>query len=146
MLTVSNSVPQFFTCCSSGLLYIVFMRAHNENAFIQLVKRKQAMILRSGEIFKLDRRSGQWKRADLSIRKSGYRVVHYRGHGINAHRLVWTYYNGFIPDDMVVHHRNAIKWDNHIDNLDLVTQSENIAEAHKHRLRNVVNTYQIRTS
>lgn len=44
---------------------------------------------------------------------------------IRFNRLVWISENGIIPDGHVIHHRNNIKTDNRIENLELVTAAEN---------------------
>jgi len=51
-----------------------------------------------------------------------------------AHRLVWQWFNGDIPDGMVVNHRNGIKDDNRPKNLELVSMSDNISHAHTNGL------------
>lgn len=42
-----------------------------------------------------------------------------------AHRIVWTHFNGPIPDGMTINHKNGIKPDNRPLNLELATYSEN---------------------
>jgi hypothetical protein len=42
-----------------------------------------------------------------------------------AHRLIWEYVNGPIPDGLFIDHINGIRNDNRIDNLRLVTTAEN---------------------
>jgi hypothetical protein len=42
-----------------------------------------------------------------------------------AHRIAWEAFNGKIPDDLQINHRNGIKHDNRLDNLEVVTPSEN---------------------
>lgn len=49
--------------------------------------------------------------------------------GALAHRVVWVYYNGAIPDGFQINHMNGIKADNRLVNLELVTQSQNIRHA-----------------
>lgn len=44
---------------------------------------------------------------------------------IMAHRLVWICLVGEIPDEMVINHRNGIKSDNRLENLECVSVSEN---------------------
>lgn len=43
-----------------------------------------------------------------------------------GHRLIWETFRGPIPPGMQINHINAIKWDNHIENLEVVTPRENI--------------------
>jgi len=42
-----------------------------------------------------------------------------------AHRLIWEYVNGSIPDGYFIDHINGIRNDNRIENLRLVTTAEN---------------------
>lgn len=44
---------------------------------------------------------------------------------IFVHRLVWITFMGEIPDDLQIDHFNRIKDDNRLENLRLVTPSEN---------------------
>ena len=43
-----------------------------------------------------------------------------------VHRLLWEAFNGSIPEGMVINHINEIKTDNRLENLNIVTQKENI--------------------
>lgn len=47
--------------------------------------------------------------------------------GILVHRLVWELFNGPIPQGFEIDHINAVKDDNRLVNLRLVTHSENLA-------------------
>ena len=47
----------------------------------------------------------------------------------SAHRLAWEAFNGPIPDDLQINHKNGVKHDNRLDNLEIVTQSENTKHA-----------------
>jgi hypothetical protein len=42
-----------------------------------------------------------------------------------AHRVVWIAANGLIPDGLQINHRNRLRWDNRIDNLELVAVTGN---------------------
>lgn len=42
-----------------------------------------------------------------------------------VHRIVWAAFNGPIPDGMQINHKNGIKHDNRLENLEVVTPSEN---------------------
>lgn len=48
-----------------------------------------------------------------------------------VHRLVWEAFNGEIPKNLEINHKNGIKHDNRLENLELVTKSENIRHAIK---------------
>ena len=45
---------------------------------------------------------------------------------IYVHRKVWEEHHGPIPSGMHIHHINGIKDDNRIENLELVTHTENM--------------------
>lgn len=46
-----------------------------------------------------------------------------------VHRLIWQSFNGPIPDGFVINHKNGIKHDNRLSNLEIVTPSENTKHA-----------------
>ena len=68
-------------------------------------------------------------------KQKGYIIVDVYGIGaIRAHRLIWIHHHGLIPPNMVINHINGIKDDNRIENLELVSQKENMQHAFKTRL------------
>lgn len=52
-----------------------------------------------------------------------------------AHRLVWQYLHGDIPEGLVINHKNGLKDDNRPDNLELETHSGNSKHAYRTGLR-----------
>ena len=61
-----------------------------------------------------------------TIRKNdGYINVSVFGKLYPAHRVAYALYNGTCPDDMEIDHINHVRSDNRIDNLRLVSKSEN---------------------
>lgn len=52
--------------------------------------------------------------------KAGYIRIKYDGKLVMMHRLVWQVANGAIPNGMEVHHKNGVKSDNRIENLELL--------------------------
>lgn len=63
----------------------------------------------------------------------GYLLVNVRVGGktqvAQAHRLVYRHHHGPLPEGLQINHINGIKDDNRIDNLELVTPSENALHA-----------------
>lgn len=57
--------------------------------------------------------------------KDGYLRVQCKGKTYKVHRLVYEAFNGPIPVNLVVDHINRVRWDNRLDNIRIVTQSEN---------------------
>lgn len=51
-----------------------------------------------------------------------------RGYG---HRLVWRAFRGDIPKGLEINHRNGIRDDNRLENLELVTRSDNMVHGHR---------------
>jgi hypothetical protein len=46
-----------------------------------------------------------------------------------AHRLVWEAFNGAIPDNLEINHKNGKRSDNRLANLELLTKSQNCIHA-----------------
>lgn len=63
--------------------------------------------------------------AGCLCKHSGYVKLGLSGKMHLAHRLVWEMFNGSIPDGLEIDHINHIRNDNRIENLRLVTPSEN---------------------
>jgi hypothetical protein len=59
--------------------------------------------------------------------KPGVKNKHY----FRVHRLIWEAFNGAIPDGYVVDHINGDKKDNRLENLQLLTWSENLLKYHR---------------
>ena len=55
----------------------------------------------------------------------GYRQVQVDGKLIYEHRVIYEMHNGPIPDGMQIDHINGVRKDNRIENLRVVTPSEN---------------------
>lgn len=53
----------------------------------------------------------------------------------SVHRLIVTHFIGAIPDGMVVNHKDGNKLNNRVDNLEIVSQSENQKHAFRHGLQ-----------
>lgn len=61
-----------------------------------------------------------------------YCIINYRGFNIRFHRLVYMYHTReFIPEGLYINHIDGNKQNNHYNNLELVTQSENMKHAYQ---------------
>lgn len=62
--------------------------------------------------------------------RNGYYVVRKSIKGktyyFMEHRIIWCWHNGEIPEDKVINHIDFDRANNHIENLELVTQLENV--------------------
>lgn len=52
-----------------------------------------------------------------------------------VHRVVWVAFNGEIPEGLEINHIDGVKANNHLDNLEVVTPSENMQHALRIGLR-----------
>lgn len=60
----------------------------------------------------------------------GYHRIHFNGHAIQAHRLVWIAFNDTIQENLQINHIDGNKINNHIDNLEVVSNAGNMQHAY----------------
>lgn len=60
-----------------------------------------------------------------TINSRGYRHIRIDNNFYQAHRLIWIFFNGAIPEDCVIDHMNRDRSDNRIENLRVLSVSEN---------------------
>lgn len=93
---------------------------------------------RSGRVFDVP------KPKDGFSKRRGYLGVEVCSGGkkstLSAHRVVWEAFNGPIPPGMQINHKNGIKDDNRLSNLEVVTPSQNTRHAFTHLGREPVRT------
>jgi hypothetical protein len=89
-----------------------------------------------GRLARIKTRGGRptWRILKATPGNMGYVRYALVGHNymrrdLMAHRLAWAAFNGPIPDDLQINHKNGVKHDNRLDNLEIVTQSENTKHA-----------------
>ncbi len=70
-----------------------------------------------------------------TLSRNGYLTLRGYCNGKRArftvHRMIWVYHHGDIPNGMTINHINGLKTDNRIENLELMTVSENTSHSHK---------------
>lgn len=63
----------------------------------------------------------------FSLRNNGY-LARTDGDRELMHRYVWRFYNGEIPSNHDIHHRNENKLDNRLENLELISKAEHTSK------------------
>lgn len=78
------------------------------------------------------------KKHDITAKvKDGYIVVGFNYKCYKVHRIIWIMHNGDIPKGHLIDHINGIRDDNRIENLRVVSPSQN---QHNRRKRNLNKT------
>lgn len=62
-------------------------------------------------------------------------VVNGKRKNISGHQLVWISFFGPIPKGLEINHKNGVKGDNRLENLEVVTRSENVKHAFRTGLK-----------
>lgn len=120
-----------------------------EEFVLTLVESGELEIDREGNVWRVGIRKGLKTGGSVVIPCKRYRaervvdgylqvralIEGYR-YNAGAHRLVWRYFNGPIPEGYTVNHKDGSKFNNHPDNLEPVTYSENAKHAHEMGLSN----------
>ncbi|WP_084158700.1 HNH endonuclease [Solidesulfovibrio alcoholivorans] len=108
----------------------------SENIFIELIQSGEIQIDHNGAFWKQNNRDKVRAEHKTSL---GYlqlrKMIDGHRYHVGAHRVVWAYHNGQIPDGHVINHKNGIKDDNRPENLELTTSSENQKHANRNGLR-----------
>lgn len=112
----------------------------NEKQILNLVSDGFYRIDEHGQVWRTQsfgrtgkRRAIDERRAE-TLCKSGYLDIRVNIAGTayraRAHRIVWIWARGPIPDGLNINHENGDKTDNRLKNLSVVTQAENIKHAY----------------
>jgi len=91
-------------------------------------------LLEQGEIETNPDTGDVWVRGrPAATRNCGYLQAYLeRGVSAGAHRIMWIANRGEIPDGCQINHRNRVRDDNRLVNLEVVTRTENVRHALGH--------------
>ena len=117
-----------------------------EDVILSLVKSGELEIDTEGQIWRLATRHGRGPKQGTGEYETGSRISpckrrraeHTDGYGYlylmvmvedvrtiaKAHRVVWTYFKGSIPEGLTINHKDGNKANNRLSNLELATMSE----------------------
>ena len=113
-------------------------RRRNIDHFVELLRSGKMRYYRSvGRVYRVPRRRTSVEPKRPSIKYSGYTTLYDFANGQHYHAaadlVIWEFFNGPIPDGMEINHKNLKKRDNRLQNLELVTHSENIRHGFRSR-------------
>lgn len=104
---------------------------HKELLLLDLIASGMFEIDDEGCIWRL-KVFGRWGIRDIARRRAEYRTdkgyfrVHSQGLSCFAHRIVWAQAHGPIGEDLTLNHKNGIRTDNRLINLEAITQRDNV--------------------
>ena len=112
----------------------------NEKAFLSFCKQDVYKVYKNGKIYKCKRKvnlKNEYKNCksrlmDGTINNGYIRISFIYGKKIMhilAHRLIWLYFNDDIIEGLEPNHKNGVKNDNRLSNLELITRSEQMIHA-----------------
>jgi len=111
-----------------------------ERKMLEMVYSGVLKIDKLGLIWKCQKKHKEWEGYKKCIprllghSKKGYIRIVTRDEGGNtlrayAHRIVFMYHYGDIPENLQINHENGLKHDNRLENLELMTSSQQMIHA-----------------
>ena len=70
-------------------------------------------------------KNGKQLKSALNNKTNHYHQISVNNKHYAQHRFIWEYFNGKIPEDLFIDHINGNKIDNKLQNMRLVTRSQN---------------------
>jgi len=87
---------------------------------------KENFIYLEGELIRINRAGSQPPDSFVgTLREDGYIGMYHKGKYLMVHRAIWVMHNGEIPDGYIIDHIDRNRANNKIENLRLVTPTEN---------------------
>lgn len=83
-------------------------------------------VSRSGLIYRYDNHNDKLVLCSQQVSNKGYMRCRVKNKpSVYVHRIIWETFNGEIPEGMQIDHKNNNRTDNDLNNLQIVTCSEN---------------------
>ena len=120
---------------------------YNEKAFLNLVSQGVYKLYRNGKIYRVKKANtngnGEYRKCepvlmDIKCSKDYIQIAfkyQRKQMYILVSRAIWIYFNGGILKNLEMNHKNGIKDDNRLSNLELVTRSGNMIHAYENGLK-----------
>jgi len=112
------------------------MKAINDNFIDILINDPLYDIRADGSIWTLQPKSGPlphdlskliWRQLDRE--QNGYRIATYCGKFLKVHRILYRKFIGPLNPSLDINHKDGNKLNNNLDNLELITNLENLEHA-----------------
>ena len=109
----------------------------SEKLFLNMVEQGIFKVYRNGKIYKCKRKinkNNEYKNIKSRLvgykDRDGYILFAFKYEKktgcLYVHRAIWLYFNGEILNGLESNHKNGIKDDNRLNNIEMVTHSENM--------------------
>jgi len=112
-------------------------KATNDNLIEEIINDPNYIIKENGEVLTRITRTGKvsvnnvWRDC-VHFKDNGYQGVKYKYKNLQLHRIVYRKFKGELKENLTINHIDGNPANNHMDNLELVTQSKN--NEHSYRI------------
>lgn len=108
--------------------------ATNDCLIEQILNSKKHKIKKDGTCWMIDHSTKQWRRWDKPQggAKRKYMCVSFKNKTISVHRIVYAKFNGKLDKTLQINHIDGNPSNNRPENLELITQSQNMI--HRYRV------------
>lgn len=103
--------------------------AWNKGIPHSLETRRKLSIAAKNRIMPTGEKARNWKRGYWKT-AMGYIGMMHNGKRMFQHKVFWERVNGKVPEGYVIHHKNGIKDDNRIENLEIMSHSKHSSMHH----------------
>jgi hypothetical protein len=108
----------------------------NDDYIEQIINDPNYIIKETGEILTKITRTGKvsvnnvWRNS-IKTSKDGYKYIAYKYKDLRVHRIIYRKFKGKLNTKLVINHIDGDTSNNHIDNLELVTQGKNVEHSYR---------------